>query len=248
MDLRNPTEHLTEALARAQKHWLERHAGAANDSMPDDFTVAFSREAGTPGAVIARKAAERLGWPVYDHELVQRIANDLGVRRALLESVDERHIDWVSESLSGLLEVPQVSSTAYFRQLLETVLSLATHGKCVIVGRGATCILPPGTTLRVRIVAPLDDRIQAVRRDHGCTEADASATVRRTDEERNRFIRDHFQCDPEDPSNYDLVLNTASFSTEEAADIVLAALDRRQQRRKSPPRPSSRQNAAIVGS
>src|SRR5687767_12951302 len=97
--------HLVEALARAQKHWLEHHEGA---SMPTEFTIALSREAGTYGALVARKAADRLGWPVYDQELVQRIADDMGVRRTLLESVDERKVGWVSESLSGLLAVPQV--------------------------------------------------------------------------------------------------------------------------------------------
>ena len=219
-------EHLTEALARAHQHWQTRRGGSASEeSAPTAFSIAVSRETGTYGAAIAREVANRLGWPVYDRELLQRIADDMGVRRTLLESVDERQEGWLSECLASLFSVPEVNSVSYFRQLVETVLSLATHGECVIVGRGATVVLPRATTLRVRVVAPREHRIEAVRREHSISLKEATARVDSTDQERNRFVIDHFKINPIDPANHDLVLNVACFSTGECADLIVAALN-----------------------
>ncbi len=58
------------------------------------------------------------------------------------------------------------------------------------------------------------------------TTHEATARVENTDRERNRFITDHFQIDPLDPAHYDLILNAATFSCAECADLVIAALER----------------------
>lgn len=222
------SEHLTAALARAYQHWQERHGETPKFSAsgPAAFTIAISRETGTYGTAIAREVANRLGWAVYDRELLQRIADDMGVRRTLLESVDERRVGWVSECVSSLFAVPTVNQFTYLRQLVEALFSLAAHGECVIVGRGASAVLPRATTLRVRVMAPLESRINAIHREHGVALKEATEIVQTTDRERNRFVSDHFQVDPLDPTNYDLILNAARFSCGECADLVIAALER----------------------
>jgi len=218
-------EYLTEALTRAHRHW-QHHQGDRVKPAAPTFTIALSRQAGTFGAAVAREVGDRLGWPVYDSELLQRIADDLGVRRALVESVDERQVGWLSECLAGFFALPGVSESTYVRQLVETLLALAAHGHCVIVGRGATKVLPLATTLRVRVVAPLDHRVEAVQREHGISSREAAARVDVTDRDRNRFVMNHFHFDPTDPGNYDLVVNAARFSVGASADLICAALDR----------------------
>ena len=52
--------------------------------------------------------------------------------------------------------------SAYVRHLIETLLTLAMHGKCIIVGRGANVVVPSETVLRVRLIAPLGERIATV--------------------------------------------------------------------------------------
>jgi cytidylate kinase len=220
---------LTEALVRANQHWQVRHQEESAESekaTAPAFTIALSREAGTYGAAIARAVANRLGWPVYDSELLQHIASELGVHQALLSSLDERHVTWLSEFLEGLSPHQGVSQYAFMRRLLETLISLAAHGNCVIVGRGATKVLPAATTLRVRIVAPREHRIEAVQREHGISREEAARRVEATDRERNEFVREHFGMDATDPRNYDLVLNAARFPIEQCADLIIAALDR----------------------
>jgi hypothetical protein len=215
---------LTEALVHADQHWQQQHK-TGSEPVPPVFTVALSRETGTYGGAIAREVGNRLRWPVYDSELLQRVAEDLGVRRTLVESVDERQVGWLTECLEALSSAPTLSQSAYVHHLVETLLALTTHRDCVVVGRGATKVLPLASTLRVRVVAPLEHRVEAIRREHGISREEAARRVEATDRARERFVKEHFQMDPADPRNYDLVLNVARFSLEECVALIIAALN-----------------------
>jgi cytidylate kinase len=166
----------------------------------------------------------RLGWAVYDHELLERIAQEMGLRAKLLESVDERHVSWLQECLEAFASSSRVSSSAYVKHLIETMLALSTHGGCVIVGRGAAQILPSATTLRVRLVAPLENRIRVMSQELGVSRTEAARRVEEIDRQRKRFIQEHFLHDPTDLQHYDLLLNTARFTVEECAALIVEAL------------------------
>jgi hypothetical protein len=171
---------------------------------------------------------------VYDHELLQQIAQEMGLRASLLESVDEKRVGWLRSFLESWSSAPAVSESGYVWHLVETILSLGAHGACIIVGRGAGQILPAETTLRVRLVGPLEERIAAISRALGASRDEAARHVETTDRERVRFVQDHFQKDPTDPRNYDLVLNAVRFGSLEYADLIVAALRRLQYRTVAP--------------
>ncbi len=228
----NPTFSLqrqVEALDRAQRHWEERH-GDGGQAAVGAITIALTREAGTPGTSVAHEIGTRLGWPVYDHELLERISQEKGLRVKLLESVDERQKSWLTEAIEMFTAVPHVSENAYARYLMETVLSLGTHGNCIIVGRGAAHILPADRALRVRLVASLEHRIAATVQRLGCPLAEAKRWVEETDRERVRFVKTHFFKDPTDPLGYDLILNASRWSVGECAGLILEALRQLQAR------------------
>lgn len=227
--------HLGNMLSHLGQHWEKRKAAAAamqasSEPTPSALTVALEREAGSYGTTIAQEVARRLNWQIYDHELLERIAQDMGVRANLLESVDERRKAWALETAETFMALPAVSETSYVRHLIETVLMLGTHGECVIVGRGSPFILPPATTLRVRLVATPPDRISRVRQLLNLPQKDAEREAARLDQERIRFTRTHFLKDPTDPENYDLVLNSSRFSIAACADCIIHALQHLQAR------------------
>jgi cytidylate kinase len=149
--------------------------------------------------------------------------------------VDERLKSWLQESLESFMGIPTISECSYVRHLIETILSLSSHGECIIVGRGATEILPRETTLRVRMVAPLKDRITLTSQESGLTAEEASKQVEKIDRERRQFIKEYFHRDVADPSNFDLVLNTARFSATGCAELIEEALFRLQARSKGAP-------------
>ena len=177
------------------------------------ITVAVSREAGIDAGAYARAIGEQLGWPVWDHELLELVASRLGLNVSALEALDERHISRIQESVEAFLALHAVSQHTFVHHLRESMMDLAARGSCIIVGRGAPHILPPKTTLRVRLIAPLEQRIAAFRKQMGIANtAHAAGQLEKIDRERARFVREHFHKDPLDPAAYDVVLNISRFS------------------------------------
>ena len=95
----------------------------------------------------------QLGWPVYDHELLDCIAEEKGLTARLLEHMDERLVGWLEESVRAFCTQEGSQEGVYLKALLELLASLGKAGRCVIVGRGAAQVLPAETTLRVRVIA-----------------------------------------------------------------------------------------------
>ena len=131
---------------------------------------------------------------------------------------------WLQESLEAFGVANTVSESSYVQHLVETLFGLAAHGRCVIVGRGAAMILPESTTLRVRLIAPLEFRIAVMSRHLGTSHDEAARYIERTERDRVRFIRDHFQRDVNELHAYDLVINTARFTAPEVAAMIERAV------------------------
>jgi cytidylate kinase len=75
----------------------------------------------------------------------------------------------------------------------------------------------------VRAVCPLDQRIAGLVERRGIDVAEARAEVAATDAERRAFVKDHFKTTVDDPSLFDLEVNTGTLGVEGAADVVVAA-------------------------
>jgi cytidylate kinase len=106
------------------------------------------------------------------------------------------------------------------RTVIETA---AESGECVIVGRGAQCILERrNDTLHVFVWAPRAWRIHRVRKRLP-EEADPESRMTRTDRERAEFIRRNFDRDWSDYRLYDLMINSA-LGDEVAAACILSAV------------------------
>jgi cytidylate kinase len=232
MDHENVSQHLA-AMQHLSQHWEARQKTASPNRPPGPkgFAITLAREAGTQGTAVAQEIGRLLGWQAYDHELLQQIGRDMGLNAKLLESVDERQRSWILESLDSFMStsrqsdsVPAVTQSSFVHHLVKTVLALGALGECVIVGRGAAFILPVETTLRVRLVGPVKERIAALCLKQGISERDATRRLRTIDRERADFIQDHFYKDVADPSNYDLVVNAMRFSVPQMADLIVQAL------------------------
>lgn len=170
-----------------------------------------------------------LKWPVYDRQLLEHIADEAGLRTQLLESLDEKRSHWLMETLQGFGQGSGMTGASYARRVAETILALAAHGRCIVVGRGCTVLVPPKTSLRVRLVASLDDRSERIRKRLKLSKLDAIKHVSWVDEQREGFVHDYFHHNAGDAHNYDLVLNTSKFAVKQAAQLIVEALQKCQQ-------------------
>ncbi len=247
------TGMIADTFRNVYSHWERRSLTRAQPQQKKlGFTIAVARQAGTQGSLIGREVGKRLGWPVYDHELLELIAKDMGLHARLLENVDERAVSGmraaVKEMLGGFSAEPVASEYTYVRHLMETLAALGTLGECVIIGRGAAHLLLPSHTLRLRMVGTREHRIATVARQFSLSHADAERRMDDMDEQRRAFIQRHYRKDSEDPANYDLLLNAARFSVNECVDLILDGLHRLEARIPAEAREHPGQGLAARGS
>ena len=188
------------------------------------ISIAVSREAGALGHTVAAEVGHRLGWPVYDREILDKIGEDMRRPSQHLQALDERPGSWLEEFLAGLTSRHSVSPDRYLKYLVGAVRGLGEIGRCVIVGRGANFILPAETTLRVRLVASAEDRARVIAQRLSLTPREVAAWMEKAERERGEFVRRAFRQDVAEPRHYDLVLNMSRLSVDEAADVIIRVL------------------------
>lgn len=222
---------VSRLVERQMRNWELRRVQRLDSDSPsrdrvEDF-VCVSRQVGTEGEEIARALGQKMGWPVFDREILDAMAGDDSVRRQIYESMDERDLNWWEETLRALMQSEFVRND-YFKRLSETVLSLARQGCCVFLGRGADLLLPDGLGYRVRLVAPVSRRIQWLAGAHDLTGKEAEAWVHRVEKERRHFFQRHFGIDLEDPVRYDITINLARSSPSEVVELIWRGRSTRQ--------------------
>jgi cytidylate kinase len=193
--------------------------------------ITVSREFGARGRALAGLLSERLGFTLWDKSLVQAIAAASGGEQSFVEMLDEHHRLAIDEVIYGFVSNPRHTNVRYHRTLLSVVHAIADKGGSIIVGRGANYVCERSSTLALRVVCPFDERVRIYAEREGLTPRQARKAVALADHERGEFIQRYFRRDVGEASAYDLILNSASFSLEEMADLVLSAYEKKAGRR-----------------
>ena len=215
-----------QALAGALRTWersrREDHVGAGPPQAVQPF-VTISRQVGAGGSDLAARISQRTGWALFDREILQAMAGDDSLRERLYAWMDERDISWLEGALAWIA-AGKWAPHDYFPRLSRNVLALARGASAIFVGRGADLILPPGIGLRLRVIAPLEQRLESFAQRHGLDQATARREVERIDRGRSEFIQRHFHCDVDSVERHDLVLNMGRLSAEDALEVSMCAL------------------------
>lgn len=185
--------------------------------------VTISRAVGSGGSEVARLLAQKLGWPLFDKEILQAMAGDDHLRAAVYDQLDERDVGWLEESVRWLLD-EESRRDDYFTRLTESVLAIARNGNAVFLGRGADLILPRDMGLRVRITAPREECIRNFANREQLSQSLARAEVERIEQERQQYLRRHARRYAAEITRHDLVLNMQTFSAPVAANAIHCAV------------------------
>lgn len=210
----------TTELTGVPLHGFRGEAEAAPPTRPRGLTVAVSRQAGARGATIARKVAEILDWQFFDHDTLDYLAQNDTARAQLLADVPADAQRWADAQLAHLRRDRGLNAEGDALRLVRILLTVAARGNAVIVGRAAGFMLPPETTVHVRIIAPLDARVAYIAQELRLTRPEAVEEVRARDERRALFLDQTLACDPADLGAYDAVVNSDRLGVEAAAQFV----------------------------
>jgi len=214
-----------EESRESPRHGFQGDRGPAPPAaeFPAGLTVAVSREAGSRGGTIGRRVARNLGWQVYDQELLEYVSQEGPLHQELLDGLPPAAAAWLGQRLEQLLREQSVSQHPSIVRLARAILALAAQGNVVLIGRGAGLLLPAETSLHVRLVAPLADRIAYISQWLRLTVEEATERVRLRDARRAEFLVTHFHRQPGEPHQYDLLLNSSLLGEELCADLIVHA-------------------------
>jgi cytidylate kinase len=201
--------------------------------MPFDV-IAVSRALGAGGEELGRELAEELGLRYVDNEIIITAAERAEVTPKEMERVEARKglVERILANLAtsgatsfdaGFAMPPaQAVSPNYERTIVEVVRETGSQGSAVIVAHGASMALAgrPGL-LRVLVTAPAEVRAERIAEDKGIDQAAAMKEIRDSDKARDQFFKRFYNIDREDPTHYDLVINSEIIDLDKAAEMIM---------------------------
>ncbi len=193
--------------------------------------ITITHQCGSGGTQLASLIARKFGWELLDHHLVDRIARIADLDVATAAQFDEQAVRWwrglrhaginpavccPDISPRWLNEVDEDSVHALATQLIQAA---ADSGECVVVGRGAQCLLQSrADVFHVLAYAPIEERVQALQArwpEH----SDVQALLTGIDAQRAAYLRQYYRSDWLDPMLYDLCVST-SIGLDRAATLI----------------------------
>jgi cytidylate kinase len=191
--------------------------------------VTISRQAGCGALDVAEKLARYLqehsphhagSWTVFDRNLMDKVLEDHYLPIRLAQFLPEDRVSYLEDIMADLLQAYPSSQTV-IRHSTETILRLASLGNVILIGRGGNIItakLP--NMFHVRLVAPLEERIEHSCKSYGMTMAGARKFCLHEDLGRERYLKKYFHADINDPLLYHLIINTGLVGYDNAAKLI----------------------------
>jgi cytidylate kinase len=198
--------------------------------------VTISASYGAGGSEIGPAVAAALDLQFIDRAIPANVARKLAIPLAEAESKDEAVDTGLWRVMSSMALVPDLAGAgplAYhtfsderaFRTKTEEVLrEIAAERGGVILGRAAAIVLADvPKALHVRLDAPEDARVAALRERTGEDEETIRQQLRTNDAARAAYVRHFYRQDPRDCTLYHIVIDSTVIGWEATADLIVAA-------------------------
>ena len=209
--------------------------------------VCLSRTRAAGGEEIGALVAERLGLRYVDEQVIEQAARLAQVDAALVAAAEQRQplLRRVTEKLAAARDllgpaalgvgVPLLPgagaagahpvSTDDLRALIQAAIhQIAGEGGAVIVAHAASMVLGRRPdVLRVLVTGSPEVRAQRLAAAAALAAPAAAAEIAASDRDRQDYFHRFHGLAAEQPTHYDLVLNTDGLAPAEAAAVIVAA-------------------------
>ena len=182
--------------------------------------LTISREFGSGGRTIGRHAAEKLGIPCYDSELIQKIAQESGFSEHYVRAADESAHSFPAAALASRAFGPTVDDHLWQVQS-HVILDLAERESCVIVGRCADYILRGrADCLTAFIHADPGFRAKRIVEVYGEREDSPEQRIREKDKRRAAYHRFYTDMKWGQAKNYHICLDSGVLGIDVCTEIL----------------------------
>lgn len=192
--------------------------------------ITVSRQTGSRASYFASRLAQKLNYPRLDRQVIDAICTSSGYRKRIIESLDSHFRSDIQVMVDSLFTRQSVDHSDYVKHLARVILSMSRFGGVVVVGRGSNYILGPKRGVHLRVVCPMEKRIENLMKYKGISRGEAIDTIKESDEQRSEFVTKVFHRDINDPHYYDVVFNSALIDVEEMVETAVMAINAKMEK------------------
>ena len=200
--------------------------------MTDKKIITISREFGSGGRLIGKCLAEKLGVPYYDKELLDRIAEESGFSREMMEDAEKKAKNSFLYSLMSAMGTGESGPESlslnerFFLAQFDTIRNIAEEGSCVIVGRCADYILRGmSEATHVFVYAEEEDKIKRAVEEYGVPESEVKKMMKDTDKARANYYAYHTGRKWGEHVNYNLSIDSGYIGIEDIVELIIKYTD-----------------------
>ncbi len=200
---------------------------------PEKCVVTISRELGSGGHAIGKLVAQKLGISFYDQELIQLTADQSGftqdyiqeneqqLAHTLFYTLYEQNYAYTDETMPPL--------DALFMVQSKIIRDISEKESCIIVGRCADFVLKDcAPRFSVFIHADHTFRQQQIMQRYQVDPDEALKMMEDSDRKRSNYCRRFTGKEWGEASNYNLTIESSFFGVEQAADMLVQAIEQRK--------------------
>jgi cytidylate kinase len=191
--------------------------------------ITISRQVGAYGTTVASALKKEftecerrleVHWQVYDKDLIEQIVQEHDLRSDFVDYFDEEVPSFVEDMVCHMLDI-HPEKWVLVNKMKKTIQRLAGEGYAIFIGRGAHLVtrdIPGG--IRIRLIDAFDRRVAHVQEYFQLTKNEARHFVIVEEKKREAYIREYFECDINDPSCHDMVINCEHVTVPEIVKLV----------------------------
>ncbi|MFQ5451000.1 MAG: AAA family ATPase [Nitrospinaceae bacterium] len=191
--------------------------------------LTISRDLGCREEEILPLLEKTLGWKIYGRNLLDYVAARDNLSRSFIETLDEHRQQMVDQWVHYLIHSGSILQEDYVVKISRLMKVIAAQESAIFLGRGSNYILEAKKEgLRIRLTAPLEQRIKNIAELRNIPEKKAETIVRETDQKRENFIRSYFGKNVHECFHFDLTFNTANITNEMICKTVVLIFDEKK--------------------
>ena len=194
--------------------------------------ITIERQYASGGNEIGRKLAEKLGYELYDRNLLSMAAKELQIPSMYIEGLEETQTGGFLFNLSrtplggsGASKEKSLSEKL-FAEEKRIIEEAAEKGGCVIVGRAAGYILRDREEcLNVFIHCGKEKRVERAIAREGILAAEAESVLKKNDKRRSGFYNSVTDWEWGHPAFFELCLDSGKLGIERCVEILAGVME-----------------------
>jgi len=200
--------------------------------MAKKIIITIARQYGSGGREIGEAVAKKLGFPLFDKQLITDAASKGNLNEEVLKKTDESAANSLLYTLAMGSNI--AGTTMHFGYKMpindklfilqsEVIKEYAKAGSCVIIGRCADYVLrEEENVFRLFVYGDLDHRKERVRSRHPeIKSTQIIDIINKTDRRRASYYNFYTGNTWGKYDNYDMAVNSSTLGIEGTADLIV---------------------------